>query len=75
MSVLAIDFTQPFEDAFGKLLGFIPNLLGGIAILVVGYFVAKVLGSSSANCSAGSASTSGWNEPASPAYCSGPAPG
>ena len=44
MSVLAIDFTQPFEDAFGKLLGFIPNLLGGIAILVVGYFVAKVLG-------------------------------
>jgi len=44
MSVLAIDFTQPFEDAFGKLLGFIPNLLGGIVILVVGYFVAKVLG-------------------------------
>ena len=35
MSVLAIDFTQPFEDAFGKLLGFIPNLLGGIVILVV----------------------------------------
>ncbi|MEI8409764.1 MULTISPECIES: mechanosensitive ion channel family protein [unclassified Kribbella] len=44
MSALAIDFTQPFEDAFGKLLGFIPNLLGGLVILVVGYFVAKVLG-------------------------------
>lgn len=44
MSALAIDFTQPFEDAFGKLLGFIPNLLGGIVILVIGYFVAKVLG-------------------------------
>lgn len=44
MSALAIDFTQPFEDAFSKLLGFIPNLLGGIAILVIGYFVAKVLG-------------------------------
>ena len=41
---LAIDFTQPFEDAFSKLLGFIPNLLGGLVILVVGYFVAKVLG-------------------------------
>jgi hypothetical protein len=44
MSALAIDFTQPFEDAFGKLLGFIPNLLGGLVILVVGYFVAKGLG-------------------------------
>ncbi|MDX6248344.1 MAG: hypothetical protein QOF10_1704 [Kribbellaceae bacterium] len=44
MAVLAIDFTQPFEDAFSKLLGFIPNLLGGIVILVIGYFVAKVLG-------------------------------
>ncbi len=41
---LAIDFTQPFEDAFGKLLGFIPNLLGGLVILAVGYFVAKLLG-------------------------------
>ncbi|MEV0289515.1 hypothetical protein AB0H36_35770 [Kribbella sp. NPDC050820] len=44
MSALAIDFTQPFEDAFGKLLGFVPNLLGGLVILVAGYFVAKVLG-------------------------------
>lgn len=44
MSALAIDFTQPFEDAFGKLLGFIPNLLGGLVILAIGYFVAKVLG-------------------------------
>jgi mechanosensitive ion channel-like protein len=44
MSALAIDFTQPFEDAFSKLLGFIPNLIGGIVILVIGYIVAKVLG-------------------------------
>jgi hypothetical protein len=44
MSALAIDFTQPFEDAFSKLLGFVPNLLGGLVILVVGYLVAKVLG-------------------------------
>ncbi|TCC35351.1 mechanosensitive ion channel family protein [Kribbella speibonae] len=44
MSALAIDFTQPFEDAFSKLLSFIPNLLGGLVILVVGYFVAKILG-------------------------------
>ena len=44
MSALAIDFTQPFEDAFSKLLSFIPNLLGGLVILVIGYFVAKVLG-------------------------------
>jgi hypothetical protein len=44
MSALAIDFTQPFEDAFSKLLSFVPNLLGGLVILVVGYIVAKVLG-------------------------------
>ena len=44
MSALAIDFTQPFEDAFSKLLGFVPNLLGGLVILVIGYIVAKVLG-------------------------------
>ncbi|ADB30296.1 Conserved TM helix repeat-containing protein [Kribbella flavida DSM 17836] len=44
MSALAIDFTQPFEDAFGKLLGFVPNLIGGLVILAVGYLVAKVLG-------------------------------
>ena len=44
MSALAIDFTGPFEDAFSKLLSFIPNLLGGLVILVIGYFVAKVLG-------------------------------
>ncbi|MEU4394259.1 hypothetical protein [Kribbella sp. NPDC023855] len=44
MSALAIDFTQPFEDAFGKLLGFVPNLLGGLVILAIGYLVAKVLG-------------------------------
>jgi hypothetical protein len=44
MSALAIDFTQPFEDAFSKLLGFIPNLLGGLVILVIGYIVARVLG-------------------------------
>ncbi|QNE20698.1 hypothetical protein F1D05_25775 [Kribbella qitaiheensis] len=44
MSALAIDFTQPFEDAFSKLLGFIPNLLGGLVILVIGYIVAKMLG-------------------------------
>ncbi|GAA1572131.1 hypothetical protein GCM10009804_30560 [Kribbella hippodromi] len=44
MSALAINFTQPFEDAFSKLLSFIPNLLGGLVILVIGYFVAKVLG-------------------------------
>jgi len=44
MPALAIDFTQPFEDAFSKLLSFIPNLLGALVILVVGYFVAKVLG-------------------------------
>ena len=41
---LAIDFTQPFEDAFSKLLSFVPNLLGGLVILLVGYLVAKVLG-------------------------------
>ncbi len=44
MSALAIDFTQPFEDAFSKLLGFIPNLLGGLVILGIGYIVARVLG-------------------------------
>lgn len=40
----AIDFTQPVEDAFSKLLSFLPNLIGGLVILLVGYLVAKMLG-------------------------------
>lgn len=38
-----IDFTQPFEDAFSTLLSFVPRLLGALIILVVGYFVAKLI--------------------------------
>ncbi len=40
MLALAIDFTQPFEDAFSKLLSFIPNLLGGLVIPVYAAFAA-----------------------------------
>jgi Conserved TM helix len=40
----AIDFTQPFEDAFSSLVNFLPKLLGGLVILAIGYIVAKILG-------------------------------
>jgi flagellar biosynthesis protein FliQ len=40
----AIDFTQPFEDAFSSLMTFVPRLLGACLILLIGYFVAKALG-------------------------------
>ena len=32
----AIDFTQPFEDAFSSLVNFLPKLLGGLVILAIG---------------------------------------
>lgn len=44
MSAYAIDFTQPFEDAFSTLLKFVPRLLGALVILFVGYIVAKMIG-------------------------------
>ena len=32
------------ENAFTELVAFLPNLIGALIILIVGYFVAKVLG-------------------------------
>jgi hypothetical protein len=40
----AIDFTQPFEDAFSSLMTFIPRLVGALVILLIGYIVAKAIG-------------------------------
>ncbi len=41
--MLAVEFSQPIEDAFSKLFGFIPNLIVLILILVVGYFIARFI--------------------------------
>jgi small-conductance mechanosensitive channel len=34
---------QPLQDAFGVFLSYIPQLIGAIVILIVGYLIAKVL--------------------------------
>lgn len=39
-----MDIVQPFQDALGTLLSYVPQLLGALAILVVGYIVAKIVG-------------------------------
>src|SRR5687767_11983455 len=36
--------SDSFQNAFTELVAFLPNLLGALLILLVGYFVAKVLG-------------------------------
>lgn len=39
-----MDFIKPFQDAFSTLLGYLPQLVGALVILVVGYIVAKIVG-------------------------------
>ena len=43
MTTQAFSFTQPFTDAFSTLLAWVPQLIGAIVILVIGYFVAKAI--------------------------------
>ena len=40
---VGVDFQQGLTDAWGRVLTFVPKLLGFLAILIIGYFVAKML--------------------------------
>src|ERR687893_1105331 len=41
--VLAVDVTTSLQRGLDALFGFIPNLIGFLVILVVGYFLAKIV--------------------------------
>ena len=43
-ALAAIDYSQGIEDAWTKVAAFVPKLLGFLAVLIVGYFVAKAIG-------------------------------
>ncbi len=43
-ALVAVDLGQGVEDAFRSVTVFVPKLLGFLAILIVGYFVAKAIG-------------------------------
>lgn len=44
LSALAIEgLLQPFQNMVDKLLGFLPNLLAAVLILIVGFFVARLV--------------------------------
>ncbi|QNS06354.1 mechanosensitive ion channel family protein [Streptomyces xanthii] len=43
MTALSIDFTQGLNDAWSKVAQFVPRLAAFLTILVVGWFVAKVI--------------------------------
>ena len=38
-----MDIGQSFENAFDSIIGFLPNLLGAVLILVIGYVIARVV--------------------------------
>lgn len=40
----AVDYSRGVEDAWSRVATFVPKLLGFLAILVIGYFVAKAIG-------------------------------
>ena len=42
-ATLAVDFEGPITDGFRTVMTFIPKLLGFLVILLVGYFVAKIV--------------------------------
>ncbi len=41
--VVAVDFGQGVEDAFANVISFVPKLIGFLAVLIIGYFVAKAI--------------------------------
>jgi hypothetical protein len=41
--MLAIEWTQGIEDAWSDVAQFVPKLVGALAILLVGWFIAKVI--------------------------------
>ena len=40
----AVDYSRGVEDAWAKIATFVPKLLGFLAVLIIGYFVAKAIG-------------------------------
>lgn len=44
MTYAAVDYSRGVEDAWAKIATFVPKLLGFLAVLIVGYFVAKAIG-------------------------------
>ena len=38
-----MNFIQPLQNAFGTFMSYVPQLIGAIIILIVGYIVAKIL--------------------------------
>jgi hypothetical protein len=41
--LVAIEYSQGIEDAFGNVMEFIPKLFGFLAVLIIGYFVVKAI--------------------------------
>ncbi len=39
-----MNIVQPFQDAFGTLLSYVPRLIGATIVLVVGYVIARLVG-------------------------------
>ncbi len=44
MTLASFSFTQSFQDAFTALMHYIPQLVGALLILIIGYFIAKFIG-------------------------------
>ncbi|MEU5366279.1 hypothetical protein ABZ354_22865 [Streptomyces sp. NPDC005925] len=42
-TTLAIDFTQGLNDAWSKIATFVPKLIGFLVVLVIGWFIAKMI--------------------------------
>ena len=40
---VTVDIGQSFENAFDTIVGFLPNLLGAVLILVIGYVIARLV--------------------------------
>ena len=43
-TLAAVDYGRGIEDAWARVTTFVPKLLAFLVVLVVGYFVAKVIG-------------------------------
>ena len=41
--MLAVSFTEGIEDAWSDVASFVPKLVGALAILLVGWFIAKAI--------------------------------
>ncbi|MGH3413599.1 MAG: mechanosensitive ion channel family protein [Marmoricola sp.] len=44
MPLVSFSFMSSFQDAFSSLMNYIPQLIGALIILVIGYFIAKIIG-------------------------------